>query len=52
MSVPHGRPKERELPLGGIARSAREPNINVPHGRPKERELPPGGIARSAREPQ
>ncbi len=49
MSVPHGRTKERELPLGGTARSAKGVLAHVPHGRTKERELPLGGTARSAK---
>jgi hypothetical protein len=48
MSLPPGRPKEGEVPLGGTARSARE-QICLPPGRPKEGSLPPGGKARSAK---
>ena len=51
MSPLHGRPKAGALPLGGTARSAREPNLRPLHGRPKAGELPLGGKARSAREP-
>jgi len=49
MSVPPGRPKERSLPLGGKARSAKGAVISVPPGRPKERSLPLGGKVRSAK---
>jgi hypothetical protein len=49
MSLPPGRPKEGEVPLGGTARSARE-RSRLPPGRPKEGEVPLGGLAWSARE--
>ena len=39
MSLPPGRPKEGDVPLGGTARSAREPNP-LPPGRPKEGDVP------------
>ena len=48
MSLPPGRPKEGDVPLGGTARSARE-HQGPPRGRPKEGSLPLGGKARSAK---
>ncbi|MET0919439.1 MAG: hypothetical protein ABWY07_13625, partial [Burkholderiales bacterium] len=48
MSLPPGRPKEGDVPLGGTARSAREQS-SLPPGRPKEGSLPLGGKARSAK---
>ena len=50
MSALPGRPKARDVPLGGTARSAREQRASP--GRPKARSVPLGGTARSAREQQ
>jgi hypothetical protein len=50
MSASPGRPKMRDVTLGGTAPSAREQRASP--GRPKARSVPLGGTARSAREQQ
>lgn len=48
MSLPPGRPKAGETPLGGVARSAGVPGMSLPPGRPKADDTSPGGVAPAA----
>ena len=48
MSAP-GRPKREQVPLGGMARSAKGVHQPSAPGRPKREQVPLGGTARSAK---